>query len=93
MLKSIFSIKNKTNNQTYSKKEYTFLKSLFKLFLNIYADIGHFIRIAYQLNLQSMGRPDKRKASRDSQTAGKKKNPMVKTYRAGNGCFPKITVT
>ena len=76
MLKSIFSIKNKTNNQTFSKKEYTFLKLLFKLFLNIYTDIGDFICIAYQINLQSMGRPDKRKASRDSQTAGGKKNPM-----------------
>ena len=35
MLKSIFSSKSKTNNQTFSKKEYTFLKSFFKLFLNI----------------------------------------------------------
>ena len=66
MLKRIFSIKNKPNNQTFSKEEYTFLKSLFKLFLNIYTDIGHFICIAYQLNLQSMGQPDEQKASRDS---------------------------
>ena len=70
MLKSIFSSKNKANNQTFSKKEYIFLKSFFKLFLNIYIDIGHFIRTAYQLNLQSMGRPDKRKTARE------KKNPI-----------------
>ena len=76
MLKIIFSSKNKTNNETFSKKKYTFLKLLFILFLNIYTNIGHFIRTAYQLNLQSMGRPDKRKAARDSQFVGGKKGLM-----------------
>ena len=76
MLKSIFSSKNKTNNQTFSKKEYTFLKSLFKVFLNIYTDMGHFTRYENRLNLQSMDRPDKWKVVRDSQFVGKKKNPM-----------------
>ena len=66
MLKTIFSSKNKTNNQTFPKKVYTFSKSFFKLFLNIYSDIGQ-IRTAYQLNLESMDRLDKRKAVRNSQ--------------------------
>ena len=41
--------------------------------MNIYTDIGHFICTAYQLNLQSMGWPDKQKAARDLQFIGKKK--------------------
>ena len=66
MLKTIFSSKNKTNNQTFPKKVYTFSKSFFKHFLNIYTNIGQ-IRTAYQLNLESMGQLDKRKAVRNSQ--------------------------
>ena len=90
MLKSIFSSKNKTNNQTFSKKEYIFLKSFCKPFLNIYTNFGHFICTAYQLNLQSMGRPDKWKAARDSQFAGKKKNPTEYTYREAMGASWKL---
>ena len=64
---------------------------IFKLFLNIYTYIGHFIRIAYQRNLQSIGRPDKLKAARDSQFVGKKKRITWKKY--GQYVLPKIVVT
>ena len=75
MLKTNFSSKNKPNNQTFPKKEYKFLKSLLKLFLNIYTNLGHFIQTAYQLNLQIMGQSDKRKAARDYLLV-EKKNPL-----------------
>ena len=58
--------------------------------MNIYTDIGHFIRTAYQLNLQSMGRPDKQKAARDSQFVGKKEMPSNKSIPGAMGAFRKM---
>ena len=40
--------------------------------LNIYTGLGYFIRTTHINWLQSMGRPDKQKAARDSQFVGKK---------------------
>ena len=88
MLKNILSSKNKINNQTFSKKKYTFLKSYFNLFLNIYTDIVHFIRTAYQLNLQSMGRPNKRKTARDSQLGRRKKESHGTNLLRGQWLLP-----
>ena len=36
----------------------------------MYAGLGYFVRITYQYSSQSMGRPDKRKAARDSRFIG-----------------------
>ena len=43
MLKSDFFVKNKKNNQTFSKKEY----NAFMLFLNMYTGLSYFIGTTY----------------------------------------------
>ena len=59
--------------------------------MNIYTDIGHFVCTTYQRNLQSMGRPDKRKAARDSQFVGKKKRiPWNKPIEGTMGASRKL---
>ena len=56
--------------------------------MNIYTDIGHFVCTTYQRNLQSMGRPDKRKAARDSQFVGKKKESHEINQLRGQWALP-----
>ena len=67
-LKAIFSVK--PEQLAKSKKECKFLKSFFKLSLDIYPSLRYYIHTTCQFNSHSMDRPDKRKTARDSRFVG-----------------------